>query len=242
MKRRLATIAIAIGTAALLLAPPLHAQAPEGRLYTPGAFDAIEISGAADVRFQQGANDQVFIEGGDEAQQRVELRVRNNVLSIDSGGGWKFWNANRLQVVVTARQLARLTISGAASVQAPAPVRAGRLGISISGAGVARFDQLTADHLVFSVSGSGDADVAGQVRELGVSIAGRSDFRGENLASRRARVSIAGVGDVKVWAIEDLTLSVSGVGRIEYWGSAQVRRSTSGAATVVDRGPKPAPP
>jgi len=40
---------------ALLLPVAAFAQAPEGRVYTPGAFDAIEVSGAAAVRFVQAA-------------------------------------------------------------------------------------------------------------------------------------------------------------------------------------------
>ena len=57
---------------ALLLPVAAFAQAPEGRVYTPGAFDAIEVSGAAAVRFVQGEVDEVFVEGGADAQRAVE--------------------------------------------------------------------------------------------------------------------------------------------------------------------------
>lgn len=229
----------------LLLAPAAgaaQAQTAEGRSYTPGPFDAVEIGGAADVRLQQGSVDEVFVEGPEEVQKNVELRVRDGVLRIESTGGWKFWNSRRARFVVTMRQITRLAISGAGELHAPGPLKLGRLAVNISGAGLARLDQLHAEQLMFSSSGAGDAELAGSVGEFGISVSGRSNVRAENLAARRARVSIAGIGDVKLWASEELSISVSGVGRVEYWGTPQVRRASSGVATVVDRGAKAAPP
>jgi Putative auto-transporter adhesin, head GIN domain len=225
-----------------LLGPALGlAQAPEGRAYTPGPFDSIEISGAAAVRFTQGEVDEVFVEGGPEVQRAVDLEVRNGQLVIRSGGGWKFWNAQRTQVQVTARDLRRLSISGAADLVATLPVQVRQLAVSISGAGLARFDQLRADKLSFSVSGAGDGQMAGSVQQLDISVSGRGAFRGEQLMSERATVQVSGVGDVRLWVQEALSVSVSGIGTVDYWGAPRVSRRTSGIAKVNDHGPKAAP-
>lgn len=235
-------IALCIAHAALLAwAAPAWAQAPEGRNYTPGAFDAIEISGGAIVRFAQGDVDQVFVEGDDATQRAVTLEARDGLLTVHTRGGWKFWKSQRLQLVITARELKRLTISGAADFTA-APVQARKLSVEISGAGLARFELLKADELRFTVSGSGDGHVAGSVNQLSVSISGRSDFNGENLMSQRAKVAISGLGHAKVWAQQDLAIAISGIGTVDHWGSANVKRSTSGLATINDRGARPAPP
>lgn len=234
--KRLAVFAL------LLLPAAAPAQAPPGRVYTPGAFDAVEVSGAAAVRFVQGDVDEVFVEGGSDAQRAVELEVRNGQLVIRSSGGWKFWNAQRSQLQVTARDLRRLSISGAADVVASAPVQVRDLAVSISGAGLARFERLRADRLRFSVSGAGDGRMAGAVQQLDISVSGRGEFHGEQLMSERATVQVSGIGDVKVWAQQQLNISVSGVGTVDHWGTAQVRRRTSGIAKVNDHGPKTAPP
>lgn len=226
----------------LLLWLALPLQAAEGRVYTPGPFTGIEIGGAADVYITQGETEQVFVEGDAEAQKSVSMTVRGGVLRVDSSGSWKFWNSQRMKLHVSLRDLTRLSISGAADVKASEPLRVGRLVVTISGAGLARFDQLQADQLSFSVSGAGDGQVAGQVREMTISISGKSDFQGEHLMARKARVSVSGIGDVKVWVVEDLTISVAGIGSVDYWGTPNVRRSTSGVATVNDRGAKPVPP
>jgi hypothetical protein len=231
-----------LGFLGLLAGRPVAAQASkaEGRTYTPGRFDAIEINGSATVTFVQGTVDQVFIEGGDEVQRAVLLEVQNGNLRLNPSGSWKFWDARRLRIEVTARELARVSISGAADFTAAQPVRTERLSVSISGAGAVRFDQVDAGTLNFQVSGSGDGQVAGAARELVLRISGRSEFRGEALKAERARVSISGVGDVKVWAVQELDISVAGIGKVDYWGAPTVRRHTSGAATINERGPAPA--
>jgi len=232
MNKLLFSVALVLcGTAAL-------AQSPEGRSYAPGPFDSIEISGSAIVRFTQGASDQVSIEGDETVQKAVDMEVRNGVLSLQSGGSWKFWNARRLQVSVTARTLKRVIISGAADFNASAPVQAGRLVVEISGAGSARFDQLKAEQLVFHVSGAGDGRLAGSVKDLHIDVSGKGRVDAGGLMSERARVSISGVGDAGVWATQDLAVSVAGIGTVDYWGNPTVRRSISGKGTLNDRGTK----
>ena len=231
--------------AAPAAALPPSSMAPftgEGRSYTPGEFNAIEISGAAHVRFRQGEPDGVFVEGDEDAQKAVSLEVRRGQLVIRPSGGWKFWNNKRVNVTVTARNLQRVNISGAADLLATAPVNLERLHISISGAGLARFDQLKAGQLNFHVSGAGDGQMAGQVGELSVSVSGRSEFRGEDLMAQTARVRVSGIAEVKVWVVQELQVSVSGVGTVDHWGGANVQRSSAGIARINSRGPKAALP
>jgi hypothetical protein len=232
MRRRAAFVAVA----ALLLGPA-HAQVQR---YTPGTFDGIEIAGAADVRYEQAATEEVTIEGAEgEGDKRPPFVVRDGVLRVDPPGSWRFWNSKRMQIVVRSRALRRIGISGAAVLTAPGPVRSERLSIAISGSGLARFEQLDVERLDFAASGAGDAEVAGRATELVIGITGRSDFRGADLQSRRAKVAISGLGDVVLWATEDLSIAVSGVGHVDYWGSPNVRRAVSGSANINARGDKP---
>ncbi len=224
----------------LLGAGSAHAQVGAVRVYTPGAFDELEIQGSAEVRFAQGDTDQVVVEGDDELQREVKLDLRNGRLNIRQSGTWKFWNNHRLQLSVTARDLKRLSISGAADVLATQPVKLGKLAVDISGAGLARFDRLQAGELRFTVSGAGDGQFSGSVDQLSVHVSGKSDFRGEQLQAQSGRVSVSGLGDVKVWVEKDLSISISGIGTVDYWGTPMVKRHSSGFATVNARGAKAA--
>ena len=235
-------IAFLLGVALLAGLPLAPAQTTEGRTYTPGNFDSIEIAGSADVRFTQGATDQIFVRGDEAAQRAVLFEVRNGRLRINQGGAWRFWDANRVRIEVQSRDLTRVSISGAGDFSAADPVRAERLTVSISGAGSARFERLDARTLTFQIAGKGDGQIAGTTKELFVKISGHGEFRGEDLRADLCEVQVSGVGNARVWTVDQLRLAVAGVGKIDYWGTPQVQRRISGAATINDRGAKAAEP
>ena len=221
--------------------PPVPPVPPltDGRLYTPGPFDRVEIDGSAKVRLIQDERDQVFISGDDTVQQGVEIEVRNKRLTIHPGGGWKFWAGNRrLQVEVRMRELSQLTLSGATDLVSVGPIRADQLVISISGAGQVRMDELNAGTLSFDVSGAGDGQLAGQVKALRLSISGKGKLIADSLRANSASVSISGVGNAHLWVTDALRVSISGVGSVDYWGEPQVKKSTEGLGSVNARGDK----
>jgi Putative auto-transporter adhesin, head GIN domain len=242
MSRRATLMRLLLPLAAALLPAAGRAESGPCKPCWPGSFDSLEISGSANVRFTQGSSDQVSIEGDEETQKSVELEVRGGVLYVRPGGSWKFWSSRRAQLDITARELRRLTITGAADVVATQAVQCQKLEVQIAGAGLARFDKLQANYVRFQVSGAGDGQMAGTVNELQIELSGRGEFRGENLKSERARVQVSGIGDVQVWATQWLGVNVSGVGTVDYWGSPQVQRRSAGIARINDRGPKAAPP
>lgn len=215
---------------------------PPGKLYTPGPFDSLALNGSAQVSFKQGDRDEFYIEGDDEVQRSVDIQLKDGELSLRSSGSWMFWrSASRLRLHVTARQLKHLSVSGAANFIAEQPVQLDKLGVSISGAALVRFDQLRADSLRFAVSGSGDGVFSGQVQSLALSISGRSDFGAENLRAQQAKVSISGLGKARLWVQRDLSVNISGIGTVDYWGNPAVQRRFSGIATVNVRGDKAVP-
>jgi hypothetical protein len=232
--------------AALMLAwsavPAVQAQVAPSRTYTPGAFDEVEIHGSALVRLTQGAVDQVVVEGDEDLQGEVRLDVRDGRLNVRQSGSWKFWSTRRLRLSVTLRDLKRLSISGAADVLAPQPMKLGKVLIDVSGSGLVRFDKLQAQELRFSVFGAGDGQFAGAVEQLAVTVSGKSDFRGEDLRTQVGRIAVSGLGDIRVWAERELAIGISGVGRVDYWGSPELTRRTPGLATISARGAKAAAP
>lgn len=221
---------------------PPAAPAREGRFYAPGDFERLEVAGSAQVRLMQGERDQVFIAGGPEVQKSIDVELqRDHRLVIRPAGGWKFWSSSRLQVDVLMRQLSQLVISGNSDVHVVGPLTAERLSVHISGAGLARFDELNADQLRFSVSGAGDGQLRGQVKELTLQVSGKGKLMAEQLRAARATVSISGIGNAGLWVSDELRVNVSGIGTVEYWGSPEVRRSSSGIASVKALGEKREP-
>eukprot|EP01137_Pigoraptor_chileana_P032575 Opistho-2@22149 len=166
------------------------AQAPEGRLYAPGAFDRLDVAGAAQVRLSQGEHDQVFVIGDAGVQRNLQLELRGSRLLIRSTDSWKFWNSARVQVEVQMRQLNQLILSGASDLHAAGPIKAEKLSVSISGAGLVRLDDLNAGQLRFDISGAGDGKLAGQVGELSLSVSGKGKLLAEELRASKATAHV----------------------------------------------------
>ena len=243
MSARAASLVARICLAALLaLASAARAQGVEGRKYVPGPFDTLVITGSAAFKLVQGGEDSVFVEGDEEAQDAARLDVEDGVLRVRPAGAWKFWRSKQLMITVTARELKRIEIRGAADVVAAEPLTVKEIQVRISGAGSVRLDKVKAEKLEVNIAGIGSAQAAGSADTLQVRISGRGAYLGENLASKWATLSVSGAGDVKVWATKELTASVSGVANVDFWGGATVTRNNSGITHWNDRGDKRAPP
>ena len=217
-------------------APP----AESGRLYVPGAFDRLELAGAARVMLVQGERDQAFVVGDAEVQRGVEVDLVDRQLIIRPSGGWKFWSSSKPQIQVEVRELRQLTISGASDVHAPGPLRAEQLKLHISGAGNVRLDHLQARLLTFAISGAGDGRLGGQVDELALQISGKGKVIADRLQARTARVNVSGLGNVVTWVTDDLNAHISGIGSVDYFGNPAVQRSVSGMGNITARGEKKA--
>jgi len=229
-----------LALAALLLGPVLaHAQAPEGKVYAPGPFDSVVLDGAGQVRLVQADRDEVFVAGDAQAQEEVDIHVKNGRLLIDLPGSWKFWNnGSGAQVEVRVRHLSRLTLSGANDVIAAGPITGDQLTVNMAGSGVARFDQLQVGKLNFEISGAGEGQLAGKVDQLRLSVSGKGKIGAEQLRTDGASVSISGVGNAVLWTVHSLNVQISGAGHVDYWGQPTVRKSISGFGSVDARGDK----
>jgi len=220
--------------------PPVPPALPAGpgKVYTPGAFDRVELAGAARVVLVQGERDQVFIAGDDEAQRGVRVDLAGKQLIVHPAGGWKFWNNDKLFVQVEVRQLHQLSVSGASDVHAPGPLRTDQLRLTISGAGNVRLDQLQARQLAFGISGAGEAQLSGQVDDLSLQISGKGKIVADRLQAQRARVSVSGIGNVVLWVTDELDARISGVASVDYFGKPNVQRSVSGMGSISSKGDK----
>ena len=181
--RTLTGLALGLG---LVLAGPLARAAEEGRLYTPGPFDRVEIDGSGQVRLVQGDRDEVFVGGDERMQQGVQVDRHGNRLHLSLPGAWKFWDNGKAQVEIRMRTVSRITMSGAADLFVPGPLKTPQLGIDIAGAGLTHFDDLRADALNLTISGSGESQLAGRVETLRLSVSGRGKVTAGPSAPRPA--------------------------------------------------------
>jgi len=139
---------------------------------------------------------------------------------------------------VRMRHLSRLTMSGANDLVAPGLVSGEQLTISMTGSGLARFDQLAVGRLDFDISGAGEGQLSGKAEQLRLSVSGKGKIAAEQLRAGSADVSISGVANAVLWAVKDLRVQISGAGHVDYWGQPSVSKSISGFGSVDPRGAK----
>jgi hypothetical protein len=227
---------LAVFVLGLALACALHAQ--EGRTYTPGPFDHLELAGAAYVELAQGDRDEVFVSGNAALQDRVQLKLSNGHLQVRTEDGWKFWNNEPVRLKVQMRSIAELDISGASEVIAAKPLKLKELEIHISGQGTVRMSDITAQALRFDIAGAGTGELTGRVTAFQVRVAGKGKVQAQNLKTRMTDIEMSGIGNADVWVTDVLGVKVSGLGTVNYWGKPEVRRETAGMADVNAMGAK----
>lgn len=109
----------------------------------------------------------------------------------------------------------------------------GLKGVSISGSGSATIDQIEAEHLELSISGSGEYLASGTADDVSVKIsgAGQADLR--KLQALTAKIDITGSGEVVVNAEKDLFAMITGSGDIRYMKEPKIRKTIAGSGSVT---------
>lgn len=197
-----------------------------------GSFNGIALGLPGRLELRSGNVDSITVETDDNLQALIETRVEDGMLRIRPAKRNLNLRTRNLKIVVTARQIDRLSLGGSGTIDADV-LRGKRLDLDVGGSGKIQIARLEADTVAASVAGSGDlrAD-GGAVRELSVSIGGSGNVDLGKIAADTAHVSIAGSGDVAVWAKNDLRASIAGSGDVGYYGDPKVSRSVAGSGEV----------
>ena len=196
------------------------------------SFNGIALGLPARLELRSGSVDSVTVETDDNLQALVETRVEDGMLRIRPVKRNLDLRTRNLKIVVTARQIERLSLGGSGTIDADV-LRGKRLDVDVGGSGKIRIARLDAETVAAKVAGSGDLHAdGGTVRDLSVSIGGSGSVDMGKVATDTARVSIAGSGDVTVWAKNDLRAKIAGSGDVGYYGDPTVSRSVAGSGEV----------
>jgi hypothetical protein len=179
-----------------------------------GAFDTIELAGAARLEITVGQPASILVEGKQRAIDRVRTEVRGNTLYIETKPNtWVMTRGRpRVTLIVTMPKLASLNLEGGNDVH-----MRGFAGGSTE----------------FRVAGATRLEADGHVDELTVHMAGAGHADLSRLPAGRAKVTVDGVGSVVVHPKETLDATMNGVGAILYTGSPrQVNTRMNGLGTI----------
>lgn len=193
---------------------------------TVAAFKAVEFNGVGHVDVTAGKDQSVTLIASKKTLEQIVTQVEDGTLKIKWESKrdrhswlWRFvmpddHDRDEVTVRITAPQVTRVGVSGAAEVNAR---------------------DITGDQVEFAVSGAAKIRANGKAERLTVSISGAGDADLDHLEVKDAVVSIAGVGKAQVYPTETLNATIAGAGEIRYEGEPHVVSSISGAGSVRSR-------
>ena len=210
------------------------AQAQQGETRNVGSFDAIHVGSSFDVELSKGRNESVRLDISGIDLDEIKTEVNNGTLKIYRKNKGRNWSKNiRGKIYVTYRNLEEIRSSGSADLYCHDPLEARHFDLSVSGSGNVILDNLKAEDLRSSISGSSDMEVAGNVGSQEVTISGSGNYDARDLDCQETRVRVSGSGNAYIVAHESLSASVSGSGNVSYKGSPEHHStSTSGSGSV----------
>ncbi|VXB01261.1 head GIN domain-containing protein [Massilia sp. 9I] len=198
---------------------------------------AFELPGRLELRM--GDNEGVSIETDDNLLGLVETVVENGTLKIRPSKRDLNLRTKNLKVVVTARQIERLSLGGSGEIEADT-LRAPRLNIDLGGSGEINVRKLDSETVAVNLGGSGDFKAGGGgARKLSVSIGGSGTVDMGRVQSDSASVNLAGSGEATVWARHELTMTIAGSGDVNYYGDPRISKSVVGSGDARRLGGAP---
>jgi hypothetical protein len=202
-------------------------------------FTGINLNLPGDLVLKLGNTESITIETDDNVLPAIESVIEDGVLRIRPVKRNTNLHTKHLKIIVTAKSIDRLALSGSGSIESDA-LKGGKLNVDIGGSGSIDVKGIDAEALAVSLGGSGDLKSgAGKVNSLSVAIGGSGDVDLGRVQSNDASVSVAGSGEAIVWARAGLSVTIAGSGDVSYYGDPKVSKSVVGSGEVERIGSSP---
>lgn len=200
---------------------------------TVNSFDAVDVSGAVDVRITQGDIKPVKVEIDENLQDYIEVFVQSGVLVVKTKSGYNIDPSKEMIIYITAPKYKSIEVSGACKLSTQGKINNPEpLDVDITGAGEINME-LNAPRTRLGISGAGSAVIVGETKEFELDISGAGKARCFDFKSETTTVDLSGAGDAEVFASVKLDASASGAGTIHYKGNpSSVSDNKSGAASI----------
>ena len=220
---------------AVIAAPVVGSGTARTETRAASGFRGIAVAIPASVEIRQGASEGVTITAEENVLPLVETKVVDGVLSIQ----WRDRNAevraHKLEVVVDAKAVDKLTVGGSGSLHARS-LAAPALSATIGGSGSITIDKLETDALRATIAGSGQLTAAGRAHRLDATLAGSGGLAAANLQARDAQLALQGSADATVRVRDSVAVTIAGSASVTYYGKPKVAQTVMGSGSVRSAG------
>jgi hypothetical protein len=204
-----------------------------------GHFNGVAMGLPGHLELRIGNTESVTIETDDNLLPLIETVIENGTLKLRPSRRNLNIESRRLNIVVQAKGIDKLSLGGAGSIDSD-PLRGAKVHIDLGGTGSINVKGIESESLSVSVGGSGDLKVGGGAApKLSVSLAGSGDVDLGRLQSIDASVNVAGSGEAKIAVRDRLNVTIAGSGDVNYYGDPKVSKTVVGSGSTNRLGGSP---
>lgn len=189
----------------------------------------IILAGPDSVVVTQGDKLAIDVTGDDAAVRALRFTLSDDTLGVMRANNTPK-DAGKARVAVTLPRLAKITIAGSGTLEAPS--LSGKAEVTIAGSGSARIAAVQTSSVDVTIAGSGTYRAAGHTDTLDLTIAGSGEADMAELSVDRAEVTIAGSGNARFASDGTVEATVMGSGEVTVAGSARCTIKSMGSGTL----------
>jgi len=214
----------------LLFISGISAQDFSKEVREVGSFTAIDAGGAFDIFLSQADVTKVVVETESKHIDKVKTRVQNGTLEISSSGIKK---SDKLVVYITAPEVEKLIIHGAASLEGMTTLSGESLSIKASGASDVELE-IEYNTVTSDVSGAASLELSGNATRHTAKVSGAGDIDASGLNTQTTRAEASGAGSASVKASESVESGTKGAGTVDIIGKPETLTIISGGIVGED--------
>lgn len=194
-------------------------------------FNAINVLLPANVYVTLDTYNSISIVSTENILEHISTSARGQTLYIDNTQCMQT-SDDDIVVFITTPDINSVKLSGSGNIYLNSPFTGQDATLEISGSGNIYCSYMNYEHLTTSISGSGTANLIGDVKNHRVQISGSGKVNAFELFSEYAQIQISGSGQARVNVWDHLDAGISGSGNIYYSGNPTVNINISGSGAV----------
>lgn len=189
-------------------------------------FDAIDLSGAFEVKIRKGDEYQVTITGPDRERSKYDVYRSGHTLVIDYEGRRNFnfdlkdIDADEVAINITMPSLKSLEAVGYGTISFD-EMAADNFDIDLKGP-IHAWGELTAQDITLRLSGSAEADLTGSATTLTAEVKFASSLNAYDLEVEEARIEVIGASSAKVNVTRSIEIEEGLASEVDFRGNPQV--------------------
>lgn len=194
-------------------------------------FNSINVALQANVYVTLDTYNSISIIAAENIMEHISTSSRGQTLYIDNTQ-CLITNDDDITVFITTPDINSVKLSGSGNIYLNSSFTGQKATLEVSGSGNIFCTYMDYEYITSSISGSGTANLIGDVANHKVQISGSGRVNAFELLSQNTQIQLSGSGQAQVYVWDYLDASISGSGNIYYTGDPAVNINISGSGAV----------